>query len=55
MKKPLATARQIPMILNWGFLGSAAADADAEMDADTVALTDADIDEDIALNEIGRR
>jgi len=30
-------------------LGSAAADADAEIEADTVALTEADIDDDIVL------
>ena len=43
------------MILNWGFLGSGAADADAEIEADTVALTEADIDEDIASSESNRR
>jgi len=31
-------------------LVSAAADADAEIEADTVALTEADIDDDIASN-----
>jgi len=31
-------------------LGSAAADADAEIEADTVALTEADIDDDIVMN-----
>lgn len=36
------------MILNCGFLGSAVPDADAEIEAETVALTDADIEEDIS-------
>jgi hypothetical protein len=37
------------MILNCGFLASAALDADAETDAETVALTDADIEDDILV------
>ena len=43
------------MILNWGFLVSAAADADAEIEADIVALTEADVDEDIASNVSDKR
>jgi hypothetical protein len=37
------------MILNCGFLASAVLDADAETDAETVALTDADIEDDILV------
>jgi hypothetical protein len=55
IKIPLPTARQIPMILNWGFLGSAALDADADTEAETVALTDADIDEDMLVVQEGDR
>jgi hypothetical protein len=43
------------MILNWGFLGSAALDADADTEAETVALTDADIDEDMLVVQEGDR
>ena len=45
MNTPLPTAREIPIILKFGFLASAAADAEAEI----LALALAEIEDDIVL------
>lgn len=47
INRPLPTAREIPIILKFGFLASAAADAEADMLALTVAL--AEIEDDIVM------